>query len=209
MREFLFKPHQQPQLRVSILSLRRLGFSLIMTTPSKSSPSSSTRSRRSEFNSRVTIYESISTAQASTSTSIASTSTGNAKASTSKRIRSITPEIEEDLEEEEEYKPQLTNSRKKSKSPIKKSVKIEDELKEENIGEGGEDVKPKKSPSPRKPKPFVNSLAKPHPEPAKWKIQYEMIKEARKSIVAAVDVMGCIQGGREAGEEAPSEKVSK
>lgn len=176
-----------------------------MASPSKSSPSSSTRSRISEFNSRVTLFEAIPTAQAATSTSITSATTRNAKASTSKRLRSVTPEIEEDLEEE--YKPQLSNSRKKSKSPTKKSVKNEVEVKEENVLEG-EDIKPKKSPSPRKPKPFINSLAKPHPEPAKWKIQYEMIKEARKSIVAAVDLMGCVQGGREPGEEVPNEKVS-
>ena len=68
-----------------------------------------------------------------------------------------------------------------------------------------EDEKPKKKRSPAK---FVLKLEKAAPTPKRWREAYDLIAEQRKSIVAAVDTMGCEQGGREADEKPPSEKVS-
>lgn len=68
-----------------------------------------------------------------------------------------------------------------------------------------EEEKPKKKRSPAK---FVLKLEKAHPVPKRWKEAYDIIAEQRKSIRAAVDTMGCEQGGRAADEKPPSEKVS-
>ncbi|TNY23611.1 DNA glycosylase [Rhodotorula diobovata] len=57
---------------------------------------------------------------------------------------------------------------------------------------------PKKQRSPRKPKAHVEKLAVPHPAPKTWQRTYEVICKQREGIVAAVDTMGCEQGGREA-----------
>jgi len=48
-----------------------------------------------------------------------------------------------------------------------------------------------KSGSPRKAKPIQQSLATPHPEPAKWREAYNSIKSMRSRMVAPVDTMGC------------------
>ncbi|KAH7905475.1 DNA glycosylase [Hygrophoropsis aurantiaca] len=55
---------------------------------------------------------------------------------------------------------------------------------------------PLKSLSPKKKskaKPIPQSLATPHPAPARWKETYDIIKEMRSHIVAPVDTMGCDQ----------------
>jgi endonuclease-3 len=53
--------------------------------------------------------------------------------------------------------------------------------------------KPSKAVSPRKPKPIRQSLAIPHPAPAKWREAYDAIKVMRSRILAPVDTMGCDQ----------------
>ncbi|KAI0344980.1 DNA glycosylase [Trametopsis cervina] len=50
-----------------------------------------------------------------------------------------------------------------------------------------------KSSSSRKTKAIPQSLAVPHPAPARWKEAYETIKRMRENIVAPVDTMGCEQ----------------
>ncbi|KAF9032974.1 DNA glycosylase [Panaeolus papilionaceus] len=47
--------------------------------------------------------------------------------------------------------------------------------------------------SPKKVKAIPQSLATPHPAPAKWRETYDTIKEMRSRIVAPVDSMGCDQ----------------
>ncbi|KAK4053685.1 alpha,alpha-trehalase nth1 [Microbotryomycetes sp. JL201] len=69
--------------------------------------------------------------------------------------------------------------------------------------------KRKPTPSPRKPKPHIEKLDVPHPDPLKWREQYEMIQKMRENIVAPVDTMGCEQGGRERNETPPSDKDNR
>jgi endonuclease-3 len=49
------------------------------------------------------------------------------------------------------------------------------------------------SSSPKKVKQIPQSLAKPHPAPARWKEQYDAIERMRSRIIAPVDTMGCDQ----------------
>lgn len=123
----------------------------------------------------------------------------------------------------------ITRSLTAGSSPIVKSLKEEDSDSAEDAEEEEEelDVKPSPAKKPSKPKPFVNSLSKPHPAPKRWKEQLAVLQEQRKTvgrsvsrtddedvlievlvqIVAAVDLMGCEQGGRTPDEKPPSDKV--
>ncbi|KAK4048714.1 alpha,alpha-trehalase nth1 [Microbotryomycetes sp. JL221] len=135
------------------------------------------RVTRSQFNSRVTVYEPISHHTLSTP------STPPSAAISPRRSTRSTP--------------RATSS----------SIKDEDE----EFLELADEVKPRvkrrqSSASPRKPKPHVEKLDKPHPEPKKWLQQYEVIEQQRKRIVAPVDTMGCEQGGRDRNEPPPSDK---
>lgn len=113
--------------------------------------------------------------------------------------------------------PVASTSAKRSASPSSSAVKkpkieieslfnseLDDEDAKPAVKEE-EDEKPKKKRSPAK---FVLKLDKAAPTPKRWKEAYDIIAEQRKSIVAAVDTMGCEQGGRDADEKPPSEKVS-
>ncbi|KAM0792169.1 hypothetical protein ACM66B_004866 [Microbotryomycetes sp. NB124-2] len=88
------------------------------------------------------------------------------------------------------------------------AVKYEDQdfVELDDFASDGAKKRKSSTPSPRKPKVHVEKLDKPHPEPTKWRKQYEIIQEQRKRIVAPVDTMGCEQGGRERDEAPPSEK---
>ncbi|KAG6867662.1 hypothetical protein C0993_012604 [Termitomyces sp. T159_Od127] len=99
----------------------------------------------------------------------------------------------------------LFESEEMPTSPRKsKRIKIETEveqLTEEDFDEKRKNTpvpssstpKRKGSASPRKSKPIPQSLAVPHPAPARWKETYDTIKQMRSRITAPVDTMGCDQ----------------
>ncbi|KAJ7145005.1 DNA glycosylase [Mycena crocata] len=74
--------------------------------------------------------------------------------------------------------------------PRPKRVKIE--LEPSTSREVSESPSKKASKSPRKSKtPYKQPLVTPHPEPARWRDVYDLIKEMRSTTVAPVDTMGC------------------
>ncbi|GAA5845621.1 hypothetical protein JCM9279_006051 [Rhodotorula babjevae] len=147
------------------------------------------RTRTSTHSARVTIYE---PAPAPSST-LAATTADQALASSS---APATPR-------------RRTRSSTAASSPAAVKYEQDDDApaweEEDDDGAAFEDLKPtpttpgsSKVKSPRKPKVHVTKLDKPHPAPKNWERTYAVIREQRKGIVAAVDLMGCEQGGREA-----------
>lgn len=146
---------------------------------------SSSRSRRSEFSARVTIYE---------------------------------PTVEkQEVQEDNDVKSVTTPTRF---SP--RFNKVEQVKKEETTEENDLDLIPStstpskrsrtttpKSASPRKKPVFKIALEKAHPTPPRWKEAYDIIKLQRSGIVAAVDTMGCEQGGLTTGAVDINEKDSR
>ena len=76
-------------------------------------------------------------------------------------------------------------------------VAVKAELEEATVTDSAPACKPRKnaslSPRKTKTKPVPQSLAVPHPAPARWEEAYARIKHMRESIVAPVDTMGCEQ----------------
>ncbi|GAA5914476.1 hypothetical protein JCM8208_004461 [Rhodotorula glutinis] len=145
------------------------------------------RTRTSTHSARVTLYEPAAapaTTLAAATADEAPRATSSAPATPRRRTRSSTA----------------------ASSPAVKYERDDDAPAWAEEGEddaaGFEELKPTtttpKAKSPRKPKPHVTKLAVPHPAPKNWERTYAVIREQRKGIVAAVDLMGCEQGGREA-----------
>ncbi|GAA5938276.1 hypothetical protein JCM3775_002935 [Rhodotorula graminis] len=145
------------------------------------------RTRTSAHSARVTLYEPAAASISSLAAATAPAST-SAPATPRRRTRSSTA----------------------ASSPVVKYERDDDDNAPAWAADEGDDsdaaafeeLKPApttpKAKSPRKPKPHVTKLANPHPAPKNWERTYAVIREQRKGIVAAVDLMGCEQGGREA-----------
>ena len=118
------------------------------------------RATRSEFSSRVTVYEPVAQPPA-----VAALSTPLKRSRVTRSTSAATP------------------------SPVKPKYEEEDSDQADEDQQAGDDydeqqdaeVKPKRARS-SKPKVFVNSLDKPHPEPRKWKEQLVVLENQRKSV---------------------------
>ncbi|ORY78466.1 DNA glycosylase [Leucosporidium creatinivorum] len=140
------------------------------------------RARRSEFNSRVTIYEPAA-AGAVDPASATSPSTTPLKRTRVTRSTASSPAAGSST---------AATAKEEDEEDEKKPVKVA-----------------KKATTPRKPKPFQEKLDKAHPEPKRWREQYEAIRKQRETIVAPVDTMGCEQGGRDRDEAPTNEKDNR